>query len=249
MHTAASDPREIRRRVHDYYAKLAQQLEGDCCHTPSECCDLLTGTETPPRAAAPPSLGCGNPVSAAGLRPGERVLDLGSGAGRDSLLAAELVGPAGVVIGVDMTHEMVARARDFARQADSTNLTFRQGTMEAVPLADRSMDVVLSNCAINLSSEKPKVFAELYRVLRPGGRAVIADVVSLGSLHARYSEREGGWEACISGALSLEAYEEGLRAVGFERLSVKPVGDATLDTVPAGVPFSALIRAHRPVGS
>jgi arsenite methyltransferase len=167
------------------------------------------------------SLGCGNPTAVADLRPGERVLDLGSGGGIDVLLSAKRVGPAGRVYGVDMTDEMLDLARTNAAQAGATNVEFVKGTIEDVPLPDASVDVVISNCVINLSVDKPKVLAEMFRVLAPSGRIGISDVVAEDHLSPAERAERGSYVGCIAGALSRSEYIAGLAAVGFDQLSVR----------------------------
>ncbi|MGH3471745.1 MAG: arsenite methyltransferase, partial [Nocardioidaceae bacterium] len=168
-----------------------------------------------PAEAFAASLGCGNPTAVAELRPGERVLDLGSGGGIDVLLSARRVGPTGFGYGVDMTDEMLALARQNAARAEVTNVEFLKGTIEDVPLPDRSVDVVISNCVINLSVDKPAVLAEMFRVLVPGGRIGISDVVAENHLSVADRSERGSYVGCIAGALSKQEYLDGLAAAGF----------------------------------
>lgn len=165
-------------------------------------------------------LGCGTPTRFADLRPGEVVLDLGSGAGVDVFLAAKLVGPEGRVIGVDMTPEMIARARVNAAQAGFANVEFRLGEIEALPVADGSVDVVLSNCVINLVPDKARAFAELHRALKSGGRFSISDIVSFGDVPAEVREDAGLWASCIAGALDKAEYLAAIEGAGFEQVQV-----------------------------
>jgi len=186
------------------------------------------------------SLGCGNPVAVADLRPGETVLDLGSGGGIDVLLSARRVGSAGKVYGLDMTEEMLDLARANARQAGAENVEFLRGQIEAIPLPDRSVDVIISNCVINLSTDRAAVFAESYRVLRPGGRLGISDILAEDHLTPAQQRERGAEVGCIAGAPSFTEYRDGLVRAGFTGISITPthqVGDGV---------HSAIIRAIRP---
>ena len=196
-------------------------------------------SELPPEALAA-SLGCGNPLAVAELRPGERVLDLGSGGGIDTLLSARRVGETGFAYGVDMTDEMLALARANAAKADATNLEFRKGTIEAVPLPDAAVDVVISNCVINLSVDKPAVLAEIYRVLAPGGRVGVFDVVAEDDLTPADRAACGSYVGCIAGALSRQEYLDGLAAAGFIDAEVRFTHEA------APGMHAALVRAVKP---
>jgi arsenite methyltransferase len=172
--------------------------------------------------AADLGLGCGNPLAIASLQPGQTVLDLGSGAGFDCFLAARAVGPTGAVIGVDMTHEMLAKARENARKNGFSNVEFRFGEIEALPVANESVDVIISNCVINLSPEKARVFREAYRVLKSGGRLAVADIVATATLP---DEIRGDWAAytgCMAGASQISEVEEMLRQAGFEQIKIAP---------------------------
>ncbi len=166
------------------------------------------------------SLGCGNPIALAELRPGEVVLDLGSGGGIDCFLAAKQVGPEGRVIGLDMTPDMIKLARRNARKVGAENVDFRYGEMEEIPLPDESVDVIISNCVINLSPDKDAVFREAYRVLRPAGRICVSDMVVDGDLPGAIREQLDAWAACIAGALDESVYLDKIRAAGFERVAV-----------------------------
>jgi SAM-dependent methyltransferase len=194
-----------------------------------------------PVEAVAASLGCGNPLAVAELREGEAVLDLGSGGGIDVLLSARRVGPAGRAYGVDMTDEMLALARANAARAGATNVEFVEGTIEAVPLPDAAVDVVISNCVINLSVDKPAVLAEAFRLLRPGGRFGVSDVVAEDGLDAAQRAARGSYVGCIAGALSIGEYRDGLAAAGFTDITVTPT-----HRVADGM-HSAIIRARRPV--
>jgi arsenite methyltransferase len=174
-----------------------------------------------PDSAVSASLGCGNPVAVAALHEGETVLDLGSGGGIDVLLSARRVGPSGTVYGLDMTDEMLALAQRNAREAGATNVHFLKGMIEAIPLSAESVDVVISNCVVNLSPEKDKVLAEIVRVLRPGGRVGITDVVAEDRLTAQDRAARGSHVGCIAGALSVSEYREGLAEVGLVDVDVE----------------------------
>jgi SAM-dependent methyltransferase len=193
-----------------------------------------------PAEAVLASLGCGNPVAVAELREGERVMDLGSGGGIDVLLSARRVGPTGRAFGVDMTDEMLALARDNAAKAGATNVEFVKGTIEAIPLPAGSMDVVISNCVINLSVDKLAVLAEMFRVLAPGGRIGISDVVAEDHLTAADRAERGSYVGCIAGALSKGEYLAGLAAVGFTDTEV------TFTHQAADGMHSAIVRAVKP---
>jgi len=193
-----------------------------------------------PAAAALASLGCGNPTAVAALRPGDVVLDLGSGGGIDVILSARRVGPTGRAIGIDMTDEMLNLARCNAAEAGATNVEFVRGTIEALPLDDASVDVVISNCVINLSGDKAAVFAEIARVLRPGGRIGISDVVADDALSPIERAARGSFTGCIAGALSFGEYRAGLGAAGFDDVVI----DAT-HAVADGL-HGAIVRAVMP---
>jgi SAM-dependent methyltransferase len=193
-----------------------------------------------PDAATLASLGCGNPTAVAELRKGETVLDLGSGGGIDVLLSARRVGPTGRAIGLDMTPEMLELARRNAAQAGATNVEFVEGTIEAIPLPNASIDVVISNCVINLAADKPAVLAEIARVLRPGGRMGVSDVVARDDLDPDQRAERGSFAGCIAGALSFAEYEQGLRKVGLVDVSVRPTHQV------ADGMFAAIVRAMKP---
>jgi SAM-dependent methyltransferase len=174
-----------------------------------------------PSSVTDASLGCGNPTAIAGLKPGEVVLDLGSGGGIDCFLAARQVGPEGQVIGLDMTTDMIKLARRNAKKMGVTNVDFRYGEMEELPLPDESVDVIISNCVINLSPDKDAVFGEAFRVLRPGGRMMVSDIVVDGNLPEPIRHRLDAWVGCIAGALDESIYLDKIRAAGFGRVEVK----------------------------
>jgi SAM-dependent methyltransferase len=192
-----------------------------------------------PDGAALASLGCGNPTAVADLRPGETVLDLGSGAGIDVLLSARRVGSNGFAYGIDMTDEMLDLARKHQTEAGATNVEFRKGTIEAIPLPDATVDVVISNCVINLSPDKVAVFREMHRVLRPGGRIGIADIVAEDQLSQADRLDRGSWVGCVAGALGINEYAEGLRAAGFVDVSIEPTHEV------ADQMHSAIIKATK----
>ena len=196
-----------------------------------------------PADAVAASLGCGNPTAVAELREGERVLDLGSGGGIDVLLSARRVGPTGFAYGVDMTDEMLSLARNNATKAGTTNVAFLKGTIEDLPLPDSSVDVVISNCVVNLSTDKPAVLAEMFRVLAPGGRIGISDVVAEDHLSPADRAERGSYVGCIAGALSRAEYVDGLTTAGFTEVSV----DFTHETAP-GL-HGAIVRAVKPSAS
>lgn len=236
--------RQVHARVRERYAAAALTVlepatpgGNACCvpelYDPSDLMDL-------PMDAALASLGCGNPVAVAELRTGETVLDLGSGGGIDVLLSARRVGEDGFVFGLDMTDEMLELARRNAASAGATNVRFLKGTIESVPLPDASVDVVISNCVINLAADKNAVFAEIARVLRPGGRVGITDIVAEDHLTAAQRAERGSYVGCIAGALSMEEVRSGLGSAGLEEVEVRPT-HAVADAM-----HSAIIRARKP---
>lgn len=204
----------VKEHVRETYGKIAQGfLEGtsamSCCATAS-CCQGPTGC----------SLGSGDPISVAGLKLGQTVLDLGSGAGLDCLTAATIVGPQGHVIGVDMTSEMVALANENARRSGFANIEFRLGEIERLPVDDGQVDAVVSNCVINLSPDKSVVFTEAFRVLKPGGVLTISDIVTHGQLPSEVKADPQAWSACVAGALEEAEYLECIRKTGFRDVQV-----------------------------
>jgi arsenite methyltransferase len=238
-----------RDEVRDRYAAAAKDFSaGGCCDSEAaDCCSPAFGAglyaEADADAVDPAvlqaSLGCGNPTAMIDLHEGETVLDLGSGAGLDVLLSAQRVGPTGKAYGLDMTPEMLELARANAATAGATNVEFLEGLIEDIPLSDASVDVVISNCVINLSVEKPRVFAELGRVVRPGGRLAISDVVADDRLTLDERAERGSFVGCIAGALSFTEYEELLTANGFVDVSVTPTHAA------ADGMYGAIVRATR----
>ena len=226
--------REIKQIVKEKYGKAALRVTSGgsaCCgSTPSrgECdpspSNLYSGGEKAdlPAEAVAASLGCGNPTALAELRPGETVLDLGSGGGIDVLLSAKRVGPAGKAYGLDMTDEMLALARENQRKAGVTNVEFLKGEIENVPLPDGTVDVIISNCVINLSADKDRVLAEAFRVLKPGGRFAVSDVVVRGEVPPAIRRSVELWIGCVAGALEEREYRDKLAKAGFEAIAVEP---------------------------
>lgn len=218
----------VREAVRERYAEVAQT--GSSCCGGSTCCDpsaaLKLGYSEEELAAVPEGanldLGCGNPQAIAALKPGEVVVDLGAGGGFDCFLSARAVGPSGRVIGVDMTPEMVSRARENARTSGFENVDFRLGEIEHLPIADATADVVISNCVINLSPEKPAVFAETFRVLKPGGRLAVSDVVATAELPPEWREDMRLLSGCVSGASTIAEVEYMLKATGFVDIRIEP---------------------------
>jgi SAM-dependent methyltransferase len=253
---ATTAPDAIREQVRARYAEAARSVDaGDseaCGCGPGSCCgadtagsfgaglyDQLERDELPD-AARLASLGCGNPIAIADLREGEVVLDLGSGGGIDVLLSARRVGATGKAYGLDMTDEMLALARRNADEAAAENVEFLRGQIEEIPLADESVDVVISNCVINLSTDKPAVIAEAFRVLRPGGRVGVSDVVAEDRLEPADRAARGSYVGCVAGALSVGEYETMLRVAGFEQISVTFTHDV------ADGMHGAIVKAVRP---
>src|SRR5262245_31396915 len=225
---------DLQKAVRDKYGAIATAVTDSstpgCCTSSAGTggdpitSDLYTSTETDalPEKAVQASLGCGNPTALAALEPGQTVLDLGSGGGIDVLLSARRVGPAGKAYGLDMTDEMLALARENQRKAGATNVEFLKGTIEAIPLPDNSVDVIISNCVINLSSDKDAVLREAFRVLKPGGRFAVSDVVVRGEVAADIRRSMELWVGCIAGALEETEYAAKLRAAGFADVEVEP---------------------------
>jgi arsenite methyltransferase len=251
---------EARATVREHYGKIARGADTGCA--PGCCSSASTAAATlgytPDQTAAVPDgadlgLGCGNPTAIASLREGETVLDLGAGGGFDCFIAAHQVGPRGQVIGVDMTADMVRRARDNARKIDATNVEFRLGEIEHLPVADASVDTILSNCVINLSPDKPAVFREAFRVLRPGGRLAISDIVATGPIPAELQTQAAALAGCISGAAPLDDVKAMLAAAGFVdiEVSVAPRSAEIVGSWLAGIEqfvASATIEANKPGG-
>ncbi|MEU0464904.1 arsenite methyltransferase [Amycolatopsis sp. NPDC006131] len=232
---------DVREQVRERYAAAALSVTGGRCGESCGCGYDDADRATLPADAVLASLGCGNPLAVADLHAGETVLDLGSGGGIDVLLSARRVGPSGRVIGLDMTDEMLALATANAERAGAANVEFRKGHIESVPLPADSVDVVISNCVVNLSVDKPAVFAEVFRVLRPGGRIGISDVVAEDHLTPAERAERGSYTECIAGALTFAEYRAGLAAAGFTGIEVTPS-----HPVADGM-HSAIVRAVKPV--
>jgi SAM-dependent methyltransferase len=260
MSNQASDT--IRGTVREHYGKVAETSGAcgcapGCCGTTAPDASLALGYSASELASVPEGanmgLGCGNPQAIAGLRAGETVVDLGSGGGFDCFLAAAQVGPAGRVIGVDMTPAMITKARVNAERIEAKNVEFRLGEIEHLPVADASVDVILSNCVINLSPDKRAVFVEAFRALKPGGRLAISDVVAIAPIPEKLASEIAALAGCIAGAASVETVEALLRAAGFDevRVAVKPESRAFIAQWMPGsgaedVVASATIEATKP---
>jgi ubiquinone/menaquinone biosynthesis C-methylase UbiE len=264
---------DVAERVRERYAAAAEQVRASgsaaCCGTGSLQQDAVTGdlysaeqVAGLPEEAVLASLGCGNPTALIDLRAGETVLDLGSGGGIDVLLSARRVGPTGFVYGVDMTEEMLALALENKAKAGVNNVAFLKGRIEAIPLPASSVDVVISNCVINLAADKSLVLRDAFRVLKPGGRFAVSDVVAEGAVPEELRRNMEAWVGCLAGALEVETYERLLREAGFEDVSIQitrryTVAEAGLDpaTLPAGWEAgdgklaSAFIRARKPAAA
>ncbi len=260
-------PTPIHDVVREHYAERIKS-NASCCGS-SDCCttdsnlyptDLLA---TLPEGESSISYGCGDPITLASLEPGQTVLDLGSGAGLDCFFAAKKVGETGKVIGVDMTPEMLERARSSAKRMSLTNVEFRQGFIEDLPVESGTVDVIISNCVINLSPDKSKVFNETFRVLKPGGKLAVSDIVTDGELPDEVKKSLSAWAGCVAGAVEAKDYIAMMESAGFTNISVKPVffdkqtvddalGDMNLDVnnyskddVYKAV-YSAKITAYKP---
>jgi arsenite methyltransferase len=222
-------PNPIHETVREYYAERARNSSSCCGPDPaSACCDsksviypeeLLTAV---PDDVANFSLGCGDPITLAQLQPGQTVLDLGSGGGLDCFLASKKVGERGHVIGIDMTPEMIKRARTSKARLKFKNVEFRQGFLEDLPVDDNSIDVVISNCVINLSPEKAKVFSEVFRVLKPGGKLAVSDIVTDGPLPDSIKQSLSMWAGCVAGAVDAKDYIAMMETAGFADISITP---------------------------
>jgi len=227
------DANNIKEIVKEKYGQAALRgKSGSCCGTAvtsGSACDPITSNlydaaevQQVPGEALDASLGCGNPTALAKLNPGEVVLDLGSGGGIDVLLSAKRVGPTGKAYGLDMTDEMLALANENKRKAGAENVEFLKGEIEHIPLPDNSVDVIISNCVINLSADKDRVFAEAFRVLRPGGRLAVSDVVTRGEVDPRIRQNILLWVGCVAGALEESEYRDKLASAGFEQVDIEP---------------------------
>ena len=257
--------KDIKEAVRELYTALAKQQASSCCgasQSESSSCScgcsgiesraqvLYSKDEIESIAADIPSLGCGNPIALSELQEGEMVLDLGSGGGLDCFLAARRVGPQGRVIGLDMTPEMVRLARANAEQLSLGNVEFRLGEMEHMPVEDGSVDVVISNCVVNLSPDKDAVFVEAYRVLKPGGRLCVSDIVTRGELPEAVRDDLTQWAGCVAGALKEEDYLERIRSAGFVDLEQQDVALARTKEDAAravGAPIASItVKAYKP---
>ncbi len=267
---------DTKTLVQEKYGAAARQVRESstaaCCNPAFSCCDPITTNlyNEAEKSGLPPSavlasLGCGNPTALIELKPGETVLDLGSGGGIDVLLSAKRVGPTGKAYGLDMTEDMLALARENQQQAGVENVEFLKGEIERIPLPDNSVDVVISNCVINLSADKDRVLREAFRVLKPGGRFAVSDVVVRGEVHEEVRKSMLLWVGCIAGALEEKEYAAKLARAGFARISMEPtrvysVEDARSFLTEAGIDvdaiaplvegkfMSAFIRATKPAG-
>jgi arsenite methyltransferase len=243
---------DLQEAVRERYAAKALQMaesasccDTSCCSDGASCGDAYSSDELASVGIDPTaSLGCGNPTLLADLRPGEQVLDLGSGAGLDVLLSARRVTPGGHAYGVDMTDEMLAVARANQAKAAVTNATFLKGTIEQIPLSDSSVDVVISNCVINLAADKRAVLREAHRVLRPGGRFAVSDMVALAELPAEVKRSLDQWAGCVAGTISIDEYTTALRDVGFKDVDVEITRETRLEGVDGAI-ASAYIRARK----
>jgi arsenite methyltransferase len=286
--TKASTPEDIRSAVRQHYGQIAAEVEtkgkSGCCESSSTSSNCGCGSNdtiplssisklyeasdvaTLPEEVTDLSLGCGDPITLASLKPGEVVLDLGSGGGIDCFLAGKRVGESGRVIGVDMTAEMIEKARRNKEKLGAGNVEFRLGEIEHLPVADQSVDVVISNCVINLSPDKPQVLREAYRALKPGGRLSVSDIVTQGELPPVVRASLSAWAGCVSGALQVDEYVAAIQAAGFTNVEITPVYweraeiDSALGELKAEEPglelpedeavyqavFSAKIRAVKP---
>lgn len=246
-------PDDIHEVVREHYAERIKS-NASCCGS-SNCCseennlypaDLLA---TLPEGESAVSYGCGDPITLASLQPGQTVLDLGSGAGLDCFFAAKKVGETGHVIGVDMTPEMIERARSSAKRLNLENVEFRQGFLEELPVAANTVDVIISNCVINLAPDKSKVFAEAFRVLKPGGKLAVSDIVTDGPLPQPIKQSLSAWAGCVAGAVEASEYVGMMEVVGFTSVSVKPVFfdkatvDAALDDMKDAVELKTISRS------
>jgi len=260
----------VREKYGSIARSVSEESSSACCDPALRCCDPITKNlygdgekDLLPEKAVLASLGCGNPTALIDLKPGETVLDLGSGGGIDVLLSAKRVGPNGKAYGLDMTDDMLALARENQRQAGATNVEFLKGEIENIPLPDHSVDVVISNCVINLSADKSLVLREAFRVLRPGGRFAVSDVVVHGEVPVAVRESMLLWVGCIAGALEENDYRAKLQAAGFIDIDVEPtrtydIEDARVFLTEAGIDvdeiaplvegrfLSAFLRATKP---
>ena len=272
MTTGQEIKEEVRKRYGKAATRARENAAGGCCGDGSDdnaiSSHLYTTDEIRdlPQEAVVASLGCGNPVAIADLREGDTVLDLGSGGGIDVLLSARRVGPTGKAYGLDMTDEMLDLARENARKAGVANAEFLKGEMEAMPLPDGSIDVIISNCVVNLSPDKDAVLREAHRVLAPGGRFAVADILTRGEMPAALKRSLELWAGCVAGALSEDEYRAKLNAAGFGDIEIEAVREYTADDAESGGLgdlvrryskqgaerlgiISAIVRARKPGGA
>ena len=259
------DSSDIRDRVRDSYAEVSRQADSGCCGPNSSCLSPVPvaserlGYSEDDMAAVPEGanlgLGCGNPTAIASLKPGDVVMDLGSGGGFDCFLAAQKIGGEGRVIGVDMTDEMLARARANAEKVNAKNVEFRKGTIESLPVDDDTADVIISNCVVNLSPDKPAVFAEAFRALKPGGRLCISDVVATKPMPEDMTSDMNLVSCCVGGAALVGDLESWMTGAGFERVRID-INEASREYIADWAPgrgvenyvVSAVIEATKPGG-
>ena len=268
---------DIKEAVKNKYGEAARSViatnsKSSCCGPAPSCCDPISSnlydtaqTKDLPEAAVLASLGCGNPTALADLKPGEVVLDLGSGGGIDVLLSAKRVGPTGRAYGLDMTDDMLALANENRLKAGATNVEFLKGEIEHIPLPDNAVDVIISNCVINLSADKQQVLREAFRVLKPGGRFAVSDVVTRGEIEPEIRQSMLAWIGCVAGALDEQVYRDKLTKAGFTAIDVEPtriyrvedakdfLGSSGLDADTLGPKvdgkfMSAFVRARKPGG-
>ena len=245
---------EIKKKVREGYAKIVKE-ESSCCAPASPCCGGADLAQTTSKSigytdedimsvpeGANLGLGCGNPVALASLTEGETVLDLGSGAGFDCFLAASRVGKNGRIIGVDMTPERIAKARENAQKGNYKNVEFRLGEIENIPAADNSVDVVISNCVINLSPDKNKVFSDTFRVLKPGGRLMVSDIVLLKELPDFLKDSIEAYIGCISGAIMKDEYVKAIEAAGFFEVKIIDETNFPIDCIVSDPTAKAIIN-------
>jgi SAM-dependent methyltransferase len=249
----------IKEEVRKRYGKAAtrareKSADSGCCGGSSDANTISSNLYTTdeirelPQEAIVASLGCGNPVAIASLGEGETVLDLGSGGGIDVLLSARRVGPAGKAYGLDMTDEMLELARENARSAGVTNVEFLKGEMEAIPLPDSTVDVIISNCVVNLSPDKDAVLREAHRVLTPGGRFAVADIVTRGQVPEELKRSLELWAGCVAGALSVDDYRVKLEAAGFGEIEIEAIREYTAEDAESGG-LGELVRKHAKQGA
>jgi arsenite methyltransferase len=257
------DDNDVKHLVKEHYSQEARRVRSDGADPVSAGLYSEADRELVPAEALQASLGCGNPAALARLQPGEVVLDLGSGGGIDVLLSARRVGPAGKAYGLDMTEEMLALAEENKKRSGLENAEFLKGEIEDIPLPDGSVDVIISNCVVNLSADKDRVLREAFRVLRPGGRLTVSDIVVRGPLPAELRQQAGLWAGCFAGALEESDYRARLSAAGFGGIEVEPIRVFTRDEAHdflasagldaerlapqvAGKVISAFVRAVKP---